>query len=225
MKAKEKPLLTAVQKKKRLAWAKERLHWTVNDWSKVIFSDESKFDVAVGDSRSRVIRFKHEAFHKDCLKRTVKFSKGVMVWGCMSGSGLGILEFIDGNVNAEKYQRILDNSLLPSIEMLHPEGDFIFQQDGASCHTAKSTRKWLLDHGITALDWPSSSPDLNIIETVWHKMKRVLRDNPQRTIFDLKQKIQEIWDKFLLTECQNLAQSMPKRIQAVITAKGDVTPY
>jgi hypothetical protein len=137
----------------------------------------------VGDFRKRVIRSKDDAFHADCINRTVKFPKGVMIWG-ISAKGLGNFEFIDGIVNAEKYQKILTNGLLPSINKLHAEENSIFQQDGASCHTAKSTQKWLSEKGITVLSWPSSSPDLNIIKTLWHKMK--LRNNPQRTIADLK---------------------------------------
>ncbi|CAH1379168.1 unnamed protein product [Tenebrio molitor] len=179
MKAKEKPLLTKKQKKNRYEWAKSKLSWTVDDWAKIIFSDESKFDVCVGDFRKRVIRSKDEAFHADCIKRTVKFPKGVMIWGCMSAKGLGNFEFIDGIVNAEKYQKILTNSLLPSFNKLHAEENFIFQQDEASCHTVKSTQKWLSEKGITVLSWPSSSKDLNIIETLWHKMKQQLRNNPK----------------------------------------------
>ena len=39
----KKPLLTAVHKKKQLAWAQAHAHWTTEDWMSVIFSDESKF--------------------------------------------------------------------------------------------------------------------------------------------------------------------------------------
>lgn len=188
--------MTEVQKKRRLAWAKERLSWTQENWNRIIFSDESKFDVYVGDSRKRIIRSKGEAFHKECLKRTVKFAKGIMIWGCMSSKGLGTLEFINGTVNAEKYQQTLNDSLLPNIEKLHPDGNFIFQQDGASSHTAKSTKNWFAYHDTSVLDWPLSSPDLNIIETVWNKMKKCLRNNPQRKIPELRQKLQEMWNDF-----------------------------
>jgi hypothetical protein len=176
----------------------------------------------VGDFRKRVIRSKDDAFHADCIKRTVKFPKGVMIWG-ISAKGLGNFEFIDGIVNAEKYQKILTNGLLPSINKLHAEENSIFQQDGASCHTANSTQKWLSEKGITVLSWPSSSPDLNIIKTLWHKMK--LRNNPQRTIPDLKSKLADIWTKFTPEFCKSLATTMPARIAAVVGAKGDVTPY
>lgn len=201
------------------------MHWTVDDWSKVIFSDESKFDVSVGDNRKRIIRDKTEAFNKDCLKRTVKFAKGVMIWGCMSGKGVGKMEIIDGIVNANKYQQILNNSLIPSVEELYPGRDFIFQQDGASSHTAKSTKKWFEEHDMRVLAWPSSSPDLNVIETLWHRMKSYLRNNPQRTISELKTKLSEIWESFTPDYCRLLVEFMPARIQAVIRAKGDVTSF
>ncbi|RNA16644.1 transposable element Tcb1 transposase [Brachionus plicatilis] len=40
----KKPLLTVLDRSKRLKWCKERQRWTVNDWSKVVFSDESNFE-------------------------------------------------------------------------------------------------------------------------------------------------------------------------------------
>lgn len=199
--------------------------WTFEDWKRIIFSDESKFDVCVGDHRSRVIRNKNEAFHKDCLKRKRKFPSGVMVWGSMSANGVGKLHFIDGTVNAVKYQNILETNLLVSIPMLSPDGNFTFQQDGASCHTAKTTRKWLQDNNISVLDWPSSSPDLNVIETIWHKMKQQLRNDPQRNISDLRVKLQNIWDSFTAEDCEKLVKTILARIKAVIKAKGDATGY
>ncbi len=38
-----KPLLNNRQRQKRLAWAKDKKDWTAAEWSKVMFSDESKF--------------------------------------------------------------------------------------------------------------------------------------------------------------------------------------
>lgn len=135
------------------------------------------------------------------------------------------MKFIEGTVNAEKYQEILHTALLPSIRKLYSNEDFVFQQDGASCHTAKSTKKWFGDNNIKVLSHPSSSPDLNPIETLWHKMKQHLRNNPQRTIPQLRAKLQEIWDNFSPNMCEDIVDIMPARIQAVVKAKGDVTSY
>lgn len=64
------------------------------------------------------------------------------------------------------YQEILEHYMLPSAEKLYGDEDFIFQHDLAPAHSAKTTSNWCTDHGITALDWPANSPDLNPIENV-----------------------------------------------------------
>ncbi len=56
--------------------------------------------------------------------------------------------------------------MLPSADQLFKDADFIFQQDLAPAHTAKSTKSWLNDHGAGVLDWPANSPDLNPIENL-----------------------------------------------------------
>ncbi len=51
--------------------------------------------------------------------------------------------------------------MLPSADKLYGDADFIFQQDLAPAHTVKGTKSWFNDHGVTVLDWPANSPDLN----------------------------------------------------------------
>ncbi len=48
-----KPLLKQKHRQKHLTWAKEKKNWTVAQWSKVLFSDESKFCISFGKSRSQ----------------------------------------------------------------------------------------------------------------------------------------------------------------------------
>ncbi len=53
-----KPLLNQRQHQKSLTWAVEKNNWTVAQWSKVLFSDESKFhlEIKVPESGGRVER-------------------------------------------------------------------------------------------------------------------------------------------------------------------------
>ncbi len=48
-----KPLLNQRQRQKHLTWAVEKNNWTVAQWSKVLFSDESKFCISFWKSRSQ----------------------------------------------------------------------------------------------------------------------------------------------------------------------------
>ncbi len=79
--------------------------------------------------------------------------------------------------------------MLPSVEQLFKDADFIFQQDLAPAHTAKSTKSWLNDHGVGVFDWPANSPDLNPIENLRGIVKRKMRnkrpknaDEPKATV-------------------------------------------
>ncbi len=93
--------------------------------------------------------------------RVEKFPQSVMIWVAMSSAGVSPLCFLKSNVTAPVYQDILEHFMLPSADQLFKDADFIFQQDLAPAHTAKSTKSWLNDHGVGVLDWPANSPDLN----------------------------------------------------------------
>ncbi|KAK3571708.1 hypothetical protein QTP86_016792, partial [Hemibagrus guttatus] len=124
-----KPLLNHRQRQRRLTWAKEKKNWTVAQWSKVLFSDESKFCISFGNQGPRVWRKGGEAHSPSCLKSSVKFPQSVMIWGAMSSAGVGPLCFLKTKVTALVYQEILEHFMLPSADQLFEDADFIFQQD------------------------------------------------------------------------------------------------
>ncbi len=193
--------------------------------SKVLFSDESKLCISFGNQGPRVWRKSGEAQNPCCLKSSVKFPQSVMIWAAMSSAGVGPLCFLKSTVNAAIYQEILEHFMLPSADNLYGDADFIFQQDLAPAHTAKGTKSWFNDHGVTVLDWPANSPDLNPIENLWGIVKRKIRDTRPNNADDLKATVKETWASIPPQQCHKLITSMPRRIEAVIKAKGAPTKF
>ncbi len=89
-----------------------------------------------------------EAHSPSCLKSSVKFPQSVMIWGVMSSAGVGPFCFLKTNVTAPIHQEHLEHFMHPSADQLFKDADFIFQQDLAPGHTAKSTKSCLNDHGV-----------------------------------------------------------------------------
>ncbi len=209
-----KPLLNQRQCQKHLTWAKEKKNWTVAQWSKVLFSDESKFCISFGIQGPRVWRKSGEAQNPCWLKSSVKFPQSVMIWAAMSSAGVGPLCFLKSTVNAAIYQEILEHFMLPSADKLYGDAHFIFQQDLAPAHTARGTKSWFNDHGVTVLDWPANSPDLNPIENLWSIVKRKMRDTRPNNVDELKATVKETWASIPPQQCHKLITSMPRRIEA-----------
>ncbi len=130
---------------------KKKKNWTVAQWSKVLFSDESKFCISFGNQGPRVWRKGGEDHRPSCLKSSVKFPQSVMIWGAMSSAGVGPLCLLKTNVTAPVYQEKLEHFMVPSADQLFKDADFIFQQDLAPAHTTKSTKSWLNDHVLVCL--------------------------------------------------------------------------
>ncbi len=143
----------------------------------------------------------------------------VMIWAAMSSAGVDPLCFLKSTVNAAIYQELLEHFMLPAADKLYGDADFIFQQDLAPAHTAKGTKSWFNDHGVTVLDRPANSPDLNPIENLWVIVKRRMRDTRPNNADDLKAAIKATWAFITSEQCHRLIASIPRRIDAVLMLK------
>ncbi len=188
---------------RRLTWTKEKKNWTVAQWSKVLFSDESKFRISFGNQGPRVWRKGGEAHSPSCLKSSVKFPQSVMIWVQCHLLVLVHCVFLKTNFTASVYQEIVEHFMLPSADQLFKDADFIFQQDLAPAHTAKSTKSWLNDHGVVVLEWPENSPDLNPRENLWGIVKRKMRNKRPKNADELKATVKETWASHHLSSATN----------------------
>ena len=222
-KARKTSLKTEKIKAKRLQFAEKYKDWTGEDWKKIIFSDESWFQLFENGRRCRVRRRSGEAYLPECVIQTVKHPEKVMIFGAISPTSKSRLVFIDGRVNAAKYQQILREGRISSFISNHPHPSPIWMEDGAPGHRAASTKKWHQDRGHTLLiDWPGNSPDLNPIENCWSEMKNRLRDERPTSVDGIKRVCQRVWAGITPGYLTKLFESMPRRMEAVIKAGGDI---
>lgn len=225
----KRPLLAPRHIKARLDFALAHKDWTLEDWKKVVWSDETKINRLGSDGEHYVWRRKGEKLSKRLVQGTVKFGGGsLMMWGCMGWDGPGYASMIEGRMDAETYVELMEGPLMETLEYWGKEpGEIIFQQDNDPKHTSKQAKSWFNDHDFEVMKWPAQSPDLNPIEHLWYHLKRKLaeyKDEP-KGMLELWDRVEEQWNKIEAGVCQNLIESMPSRIEAVLEAKGGYTKY
>ena len=225
----KKPLLLPRHKKARYEFTKKHRDWNYEDWCKVVWSDESKFNLFGSDGKEYCWKKKGEALKDRHVKGTVKFGGGgVFVWGCFTAVGIGYLCRIEGGMDAELYCQILNEDFLRTLDYYDLSvDDIVYQHDNDPKHTARKTKEWLEEHDVIVLDWPAQSPDLNPIEHMWNEVERRLRklNEPINSKEALWEKISSTWNDIDIETCTKLIQTMPERIRDVIKQKGGYTRW
>jgi len=224
--ATSKPVLTRKMRVARLNFAKKYKDFTIEDWRRVMWSDESIFQC--GAVRRGKLRRPPGMSPLDprYLHLTVKHPPSVMIWGSFSG-GMGRrgIHFLPKNVtmNGDCYIEVLQSHTLNFYEI----GDCnLFMQDNAPCHKAKKVTKWLEDKKVDVLEWPGNSPDLNPIEELWAHMKLKLQERDTSTLPCLVEALRDIWVHDIHVDyCRRLSDSMPRHIKAILKARGGHTKY
>jgi len=224
---KRKPLVSEVNCKKRLEWCKTRKNWDL-EWNKIIWSDESRFLLFQNDAHHWVWRRPHEKYDVNCLIPTVKSgNQGIMVWGCFIRNKIGPLIQVSGKITGSVYIEVLENHLLPFINELDNNLEYDFQDDNAPVHCAKIVKQWMQNNSVKNIPWPAQSPDLNPIEHLWDVLERKVRkhDPHPKNLTELMAVLEEEWYKIEPVVLENLVDSMPRRVQAVIDSHGNPTKY
>lgn len=222
--AMRKPLLRPQNKVKRLAWAKKHQNWSISQWKKVLWSDESKFEVFGSHRRVFVRRRVGERALEDCIVPTVKHGGGsVMVWGCFGNNRVGDFIKIEGILKKEGYKTILEENVLPSGRRLIGRG-FVFQEDNDPKHSSKLCRGFLEEKEkrrvLNYMVWPPQSPDLNPIELLWDELDRKVRTKCPTSQKNLWEILQKAWTEITPQVLDKLICRMPRLCEMVIRKNG-----
>jgi len=209
---------------RRLSFANGYRHFTEQDWERVIFCDETHIELTP-HGQVWVQRPVGAALDPDYTNKKEPLEERVSLWGCFCARDIGQAEIYIDMLDSARYKDILTHNLIPSARAFFPSGMWYLLQDNAPPHTSAVTREWFHNHGITLLDFPPWSPDLNPIENLWAHLKRRVEKHRPRTAAELEQSIKEEWEAVDKSLLLSLAHSMPARIQAVLDNEGGKAPY
>jgi transposase len=212
-----------------LEFAKKYKLWGLNEWQRVIWSDETKICMFGSEGRKFYWARRGDPLQDHHIHPTVKFGGGaIFLWGCMTWNGIGYMAKIDSGLDGKLYREILAGELVDTLRWYRQEKqNVVFQQDNDPKHTAKETKKWLDNSGLNILNWPSQSPDLNPIEHLWVELKKRVknRSTQPKNMDELWDAVQDEWEKIPPDFCQKLISTMPQRVADVIKVSGGHTRW
>ncbi|CAF1440010.1 unnamed protein product, partial [Rotaria sordida] len=180
--------------KTRLDWCLEHSNWTIDDWKRVIFSDETAFYIIKRKKEVKIWRTKNERWKEGCMHVAAVGGGGrVNFWGAITAEGTGCFRIYTENTNSDVYCGILENYLIPTMQLYQMENNYIYQDDNFRYHVSRQTQTKLRELGVQSLEWPAKSPDLNVIEHLWSIIDDQLNALPMSSVQELTEALSSIW--------------------------------
>ena len=198
--ARKKPFLKPEQKAARLRWAKEHVKWTEEQWEKVVFTDESTFELGEIVSTVWVSRKPGAAYETQNLQPTFKSGRSAVgIWGAICGDTKGPMLVLEKGqrMNGAIYRdEVLKPLGFPFYEkMFRKRGGALWMDDNAKYHVSKAIVRYQEQVGMCRIWWPAQSPDLNPIENIWIILKRRIEKKRHRihSLEDMEEAIRAEW--------------------------------
>jgi transposase len=209
---------------RRLAFCNEYIDWTEEQWKNEFFTDECNF--YLGQGPRIYVRRPVGASHDPKYMQQLNHPHGkISLWACICSHGLGHTEIYTGSLDSTRHRNILKHKLIPSLKQFFPQGPWCLQQDNVRFHTTPETITYLHNQGITLIEWPPWSPDLNPIENLWNVLKAHVYARFPQTLEELNKFIIEEYSKIDLNFISTICLSMPRRLQLVLDNKGHKIAY
>ena len=218
------PMISKVNRRKRLAYAKEQLNQPYRFWENVMFIDEKKFNLISKSSSQYVWRRKNEPY-KDGYTAAYARSQSIMVWGCFGANGVGRLVEIETTMNGIAYRDIIKKHIRPSAKKVGLKRGWHMLQDNDPKHKSKIVQSELVKMRIKQINHPPQSPDINPIENLWKYVDDRISYDDRNSIKDFRVALFRAWENIPIDICRKYATSMPKRFKEVCDNKGRATHY
>ncbi|GFY19180.1 transposable element Tcb2 transposase [Trichonephila clavipes] len=219
--------LTSRHLRDRREWATEHVKWRRNEWSNVLFSDESRFSVYSDNRRIFIWRDRCSRNNPAFVHESVRFGGwGVLVYGGISIDGRTDPYIIRGGpLTARRYRdEILRPIVVPYAAAIGD--DFILMDDNCRQPRANLVEEFLFEEGIVRMEWPACFPDMNPIEHVWDALGRQIagRQPSPQTLQEQERALLEECDRIPQLVINSLIDSMPQRCSTLLAVRGNHTP-
>jgi transposase len=216
---------TQVNITQRLEFAREHQDWTDDQWARVLFGDETYICLGA-NGQIWVQRPEDAAYQSEYMAQgQSNFAPKIGIWACFARQGVGALRIFDDNMDTRLYTDTMQRFMKPCALRLWPSGAWFYLQDNASYHKSHRSLEWFHINGVSLVELPPHSPDLNPIENLWADLKRRVESRHPHTIQELKEIITSEWTNTNPSTCSNLVDSMNDRMLSVIAAEGFRTGY
>ena len=110
----KKPWISKANQRKRLEVFIRHKFWGLSNWKRIIFSDESKFNLISSDGRIKLWRNVKERYLPESTNKTIKGGGGsIMFWGCIAYGKIGPLIEVSTSMNSNDYINNILERFLP----------------------------------------------------------------------------------------------------------------
>lgn len=150
-----------------------------------------------------------------------------MVFGCITSDDKCPLIFVDDGVkiNQQIYlEDVLKKHVQPCIKAHFETRPYVFQQDSAPAHKAKTVQQWCQNNlydFISSSQWPPNSPDINPLDySVWAVLEKKACSTPHKSLDSLKAALKKAWAELDDDYLRAAVDSFPRRLRLCVRAKG-----
>ena len=200
----------------RRDWCHQHIQWTRQQWSRVLFPDESLSNLHFNDGRKRVYRRQGERFSDATVSEYDRFGGGlVVVWAGVTMNQRTRLCIFDGNLNTQRsVDDILQPVVVPFLGRMNQGA--VLQDDNVLPHRGRVVNEFIRQFNIRRLDWPANSPDFNPIEHIGDELgRRVYRHNPQQTLVQLRQRLIQEWNNIHKKQSEDVFRACESVVKLV----------
>ncbi|CAF2206382.1 unnamed protein product [Rotaria magnacalcarata] len=149
----------------------------------------------------------------------------VNFWGAINSKGTGCFRICTENTSSDVYCGILENYLIPTVQLYQLKNNYIYQHDNSRYHVSRQTQTKIRELDIQCLEWPAKSSDLNVIEHLWSVIDDKLKARTMCSVKELSEALSTAWLSIKPELRKKLVFSMSNKVYECIERNGKSIHY